>query len=529
MSDNKYPSVQVSERLFLPTSASAATSTTSGAFIGRSNQGPTTPTLVTSWSNFTTLFGTVYTDLHYAVSDFFANGGRQCYVTRIAGDAAVAAELEVFPSDAINTAGTPLFTATATNPGTWGNQLRLVTTVRDATNYRFDVALYRIPVGASFDGTAKNSQYLVDQWIDVTLDPDSPRYFYAVANAPSASGSQLVSFAGQSYDPATPGTRPLPGQGGVIGGYAFTLGVDGAYTGGYDEGAAYAAALTSLQPINGPLVLNLPGVTTATTVKAAVTEAANRGDIFVVCDTAAGITPAAAATYVNTDLNLGSISSSAPSHAAVYYPHVHMPAIGSSAPGRTTLRAPGGAVVGLMMSTDVRVGPWKAPAGLQAQLSGAIAVERQLSSADLTSLNENHINAIRSIVGAGVVVMGARTVKKSGLDRYVNVRRTVMEITEALKNATQFAVFENNDERLWGRVSAVCSSYLGSVWQSQGLRGETPGDAFYVKCDETNNTASSIEQGTVNVEVGIAPLSPAEFVVINIGQFDGGSSAAVSI
>lgn len=528
MSDNQYPSVQVSERLFLPTSAAATTTTTSGAFVGRSAQGPTTPTLVTSWSNFTTLFGTTYTDLHYAVSDFFANGGRQAYVTRIAGDSAVAAELEYFDTDATDTSGTPLFTATATNPGTWGNQLRLVATIRDATNYRFDVALYRVPIGASFDGAAKNSQYLVDQWIDVTLDPDSPRYFYAVANAPSNTGSQLVTFAGQSYDPATPATRPMPGQESG-GGYAFTGGVDGVYSGGYDEAAAYSAALTSMQSVNGPLILNLPGVTTAATVKAAVTEAAARGDMFVVCDTAAGLTPAAAATYVNTDLNLGSLGASAPSYAAVYYPHVHMPAIGSTAPGRTSLRAPGGAIVGLMQATDTRVGPWKAPAGLQASLSGAIAVERQLSSAELTSLNTNHINAIRSIMGSGVVVMGARTVKKSGLDRYVNVRRTVIEITEALKVATQFAVFENNDERLWGRVSAICSSYLGSVWQSQGLRGDTPGDAFYVKCDETNNTAASIEQGTVNVEVGIAPLSPAEFVVINIGQFDGGSSAVVSI
>jgi hypothetical protein len=528
MSDNQYPSVQVSERLFLPTSASATTTSTSGAFIGKSNQGPTVPTLVTSWSNFTTLFGTTYTDLHYAVSDFFANGGRQAFVTRIAGVSAVAADLDYFDTEATNTSGTPLFTATATNPGKWGNQLRLVATVRDATNYRFDVALYRVPVGATFDGTAKNSQYLVDQWIDVTLDPDSPRYFYSVANAPSATGSQLVTFSGQSYDPATPLVRPLPGQQSG-GGYAFTGGVDGSYSGAYEEGTAYATALTSLQSVNGPLILNLPGVTTAATVKAAVTEAARRGDTFVVCDTAAGLAPAAAATYVNTDLNLGTISQSGPSFAAVYYPHVHMPAIGSAAPGRTTLRAPGGAVAGLMQAFDTRTGPWKAPAGLQAQLSGAIAVERQLTSAELTSLNGNHINAIRSIVGSGVVVMGARTVKKSGLDRYVNVRRTVLEITEALKTATQFAVFENNDERLWGRVSAICSSYLGSVWQAGGLRGAQPGEAFYVKCDETNNTPGSVEQGTVNVEVGIAPLSPAEFVVINIGQFDGGTSAAVSI
>lgn len=526
MSDNIYPSVQVSERLFLPSTATATTTTTSGAFIGKSAQGPSSPVLVTSWANFTSVFGSSYTDLHYAVHDFFANGGRQAYVSRIVGDGSAPAELEVFDTDASDTLGTPLFTATVNNPGVWGNQLRLVTSERDATNYRFDVALYRIPVGATFDASAKNSQYLVDQWIDVTLDPDSPRYFYAVANAPSAAGSQLVTFSGQSYDPQTPATRPMPG---VIGGYAFTGGLDGAYTGGYDESVSYAAAMAAFETVDGPLILNLPGVTTAATVKAAVTDAVARGDMFCVLDTAAGIAPSAAVTYVNTDLNLSSLGGNGPSFAAVYYPHVHQPAIGSNAPGRTTLRAPGGAVVGLMQRTDIVDGPWAAPAGLSASLSGAIATERKLTSAELTSLNDNHINAVRSITGAGIVVMGARTVKKSGLDRYVNVRRTIIEITEALRTATEFAVFRNNDERLWGQVAAVCSQYLGSVWQAGGLRGNAPGDAFYVTCDESNNTTASIEQGTVNVEVGIAPLSPAEFIIINIGQFDGGSSATVQI
>lgn len=521
-----YPSVQVSERLFLPTASTTASAQASGAFIGRSAQGPTTPALVTSWSNFTTLFGTVYTDLHYAVHDFFNNGGRQAYITRIAGSGATSAELDVFDTEAENTSGTPLFTATATNPGTWANQLRLVSYIRDATNYRFDVALFRVPVGASFDPAKRNSEYLVDMWADVTLDPDSPRYFYSVANAPSSTGSQLVTFSGQSYDPSAPSVRPLPGD---EGGEAFTGGADGVYSGSYDPAVAYAAALASFDPISGPLVLNLPGMTSAAIVKACVAAAAARGDMFVVLDVPAGSAPAAALSYVNTDLNLATLGASPPSFAAVYYPHVHMPSIGSSTPGRTTLRAPGGAVTGLMQATDIRVGPWRAPAGMEVSITGAVATERVLTQSELTSLNMNHINAIRSIPGAGIVVMGARTLKKSGRDRYVNVRRAVIEITETLKNSTQFAVFENNDERLWARVTAVCSQYLGSVWQAGGLKGTGPGEAFYVKCDESNNTPSSVEQGTVNVEIGIAPLTPAEFVVINIGQFDGGSSAVVSI
>jgi uncharacterized protein len=530
MSDNYYPSVQVSERLFLPSAASALGTDTHGAFVGRADQGPTVATRVTSWSNFTTLYGTNYTDLHYAVNDFFANGGRAAYVVRIPGNAAVAASLDVFPSTAANRTGTPLFTATVTNPGAWGNQLRLVTYIRDSVNRRFDAALYRIPAGVTFDATKRNSEYLVDQWVDLTLDPNSPRYFYAVANAPSASGSPIVQFSGQSYDPTladTPENRPLPGAIGADP-TVFTGGVNGTYTSPFDPASAYTSALDALAPVPGPLVLNLPGMTTSSVVRSAIGVAASRGDMFVVADIPANTTPANAVVYVS-DLNLPSLGSAAASHCALYYPHVHMPAIGASTPGRTTLRAPGGAVVGLYMAIDALVGPWKAPAGTNTALTGAIAPERMLTSAELTALNNGHVNAIRSIPGAGIVVMGARTLKKSGLDRYVNVRRTVIEITQNLKNSTQFAVFENNDERLWARINAVCSNYLGSVWQSNGLRGATPEEAFFVRCDDTNNSPASIEQGAVNIEVGIAPLSPAEFIVITIGQFDGGSTVAVSI
>jgi hypothetical protein len=526
MSNNKYPSVTVSEQMFLPSQSTTQNTTTSGAFIGRSNQGPTTPAMVTSWSNFTSLYGTGYTDLHYAVNDFFANGGRQAYIVRIVGVSGVAAEMDIFDDTAIDDSGTPLFTATVTNPGTWGNQLRLTTTLRDAANYRFDVSLFRIPIGVTFAPAQRNSEYLVDQWADVTLDPGSQRYFYAVANAPSNTGSQLVSFSGQSYDPATPAVRPMPGD---IGGAAFTGGVAGEYTGLYDAAAAYGTALESLSPMRGPLVMNLPGMTTPAVVKAAVEEATDRGDTFVIVDTVPNLSPAGVVSYLKTDLSLNTISEKAPSHAAVYYPHLHMPTIGSAVSSRTTLRPPGGAVAGLMISTDTSFGPWKAPAGLNTAISGAIAVERQLTAAELTTLNESHVNAIRSIPGAGVVVMGARTAKSYGLDRYVNVRRTVIEVSETLKNSTAFALFENNDERLWGQLTALCSAYLASVWQAGGLRGASAEQAYFVKCDETNNTPSSVGQGSVNIEVGLAPLTPAEFIIINIGQFDGGSSASVSI
>lgn len=529
--ENHYPSVQVIERAFPAGNATPTLVSAYGAFIGRSDQGPLDPTPVTSWSEFTRLYGSNYGDLHHAVYDFFQNGGRgtRAYISRIEGTGAVAAELDVFDATIalpLEGSETPLFTATAISPGAWGNKLRLQTSVRDAANFRFDVSLFRLPNDVTeFDHTKRNAEYLVDQWVDVSLFPDDPRYFYDLANRPSATGSQYALFSGQSYDPLS-SSRPMPG---TAGGYAFTSGVNGSYAAPFDPAVAYAAAASELSNIDGPLVLNLPGMTTASIVSTMIQFAAGRGNIFMVCDTPFGLDPAAAVTYGSTDIGLGGYNSSVPSYSGVYYPWVHLPAIGATIPGRTTLRPPGGAIVGAMMAVDANPGVFRAPAGTRAVLAGAVSLERTLDESALTVLNAGHINALRSIAGRGICIMGARTLKKSGRDMYVPVRRSLIEITENLKRLTEFAVFENNNETLWDQIRGVCSSYLSEFWQKGGLKGATTDDAYYVRCDATNNSAASIDSGTVNIDIGVALSVPAEFIIISIGQFEGGTSATTSI
>ena len=93
---------------------------------------------------------------------------------------------------------------------------------------------------------------------------------------------------------------------------------------------------------------------------------------------------------------------------------------------------------------------------------------------------------------------------------------------------SQFAVFEPNDERLWRRLVATLEGSLNNFWRQGGLRGGTPAEAFYVKCDAELNPQASIDNGLVNIEVGVALQRPAEFVVIKIGQFDGGTTVTVA-
>jgi phage tail sheath protein FI len=189
---------------------------------------------------------------------------------------------------------------------------------------------------------------------------------------------------------------------------------------------------------------------------------------------------------------------------------------------------PAGAVAGLYIFTDKESGPFKAPAGVRATIRGAVALERPFTSAELDQLNSGvrdngtavtPVNAIRNLPGAGIISMGARTLLQDGTaNRYVNMRRSLIYLNKALRDRTQFAIFENNDERLWDQLSTAITVFLNEYRNQGGLRGATAADAFFVKVDAENNPADKIAQGEVHIEVGVALQYPAEFVIINLSQ-----------
>jgi phage tail sheath protein FI len=172
---------------------------------------------------------------------------------------------------------------------------------------------------------------------------------------------------------------------------------------------------------------------------------------------------------------------------------------------------------------------FKAPAGLQTRVGGAISVA-PLTNAELDTLNSNTaaVNAIKFVPGSGIVVMGARTLQGTYVDRYVPVRRTLIYLRKSMSDLSQFAIFEPNDEVLWRSITASLEGFLNNFWRQGGLRGAVPSQAFYVKCDAETNPQSAIDGGQVNIEVGVALQRPAEFVIIKIGQFDGGTTVTVA-
>ena len=157
----------------------------------------------------------------------------------------------------------------------------------------------------------------------------------------------------------------------------------------------------------------------------------------------------------------------------------------------------------------------------------ALSTEHLFTNAELDTINTgvDPINAIRQVPGAGIVIMGGRTLDNTPNNRYINLRRSLIYIEKSMTDLTSFALFENNDSALWSQINATLNSFLFSYWNAGGLRGTNPGQAFFVKCDSTNNSFTEIQAGRVNIEVGVALEYPAEFVVIKIGQLTGNASA----
>jgi len=202
--------------------------------------------------------------------------------------------------------------------------------------------------------------------------------------------------------------------------------------------------------------------------------------------------------------------------AALYYPWIKVEnPIGTNG-NAEVLIPPSGHVAGVWARTDETRGVWKAPAN--DTIRGVLDVERAITQNEQGILNPIGINAIRPFGTRGIRIWGARTLSSDTDWQYVNVRRLFNMIESTILEGTQWAVFEPNDVALWEGVKRTLNAYLRGLWQAGALFGSSPDQAFFVTCDETTNPPESIDAGKLVVEVGIAPVKPAEFVVFRISQ-----------
>ncbi|WP_413811708.1 phage tail sheath family protein [Streptomyces sp. OE57] len=209
-------------------------------------------------------------------------------------------------------------------------------------------------------------------------------------------------------------------------------------------------------------------------------------------------------------------------HAALYFPQLRLT---DPLTGRLRAFPPSGALAGVMARTDAERGVWKAPAGTEARLAGVYSLAVQLTDRENGLLNPLGINCLRTFPVVGPLVWGARTLRGADAQnsewKYVPVRRLALHIEESLRRGLQWVVFEPNTEQLWQQIRLNASGYLHTLFEKGAFKGGTPRQAYFVKCDKDTTTDEDIANGMVNVVVGIAPVKPAEFVIVKIQQMAG--------
>ncbi|GIJ43224.1 tail protein [Virgisporangium aliadipatigenens] len=214
---------------------------------------------------------------------------------------------------------------------------------------------------------------------------------------------------------------------------------------------------------------------------------------------------------------------------ALYYPNVvvtnPLSRPGSGNGDQYLTIPPVGHVAGVWARTDAARGVWKAPAN--EAVRGIVRLENEVTDGEQGLLNPEGVNCIRSFGSYGTKIWGARTLAKTDPSwRYINVRRLFNFVEESVRRGTQWAVFEPNDRDLWERVKRTLNSFLRGLWMQGALVGTTAEQAFFVVCDESNNPSSSIDEGKLIVEVGIAPVKPAEFIIFRVSQWQGGGATS---
>lgn len=504
----------------------ASTSTT--CFVGETSRGrPGYPTFVTSWLQFERAFGSFDKSRHMplAVYQFFQNGGRRAYIVRVLPyttykedgttvdrQGAVCAKTKqplTLPGAA---AGIALRAAGA---GKWADGLQ-ITVVRN--KYNLDLRDWKLE-----QTNADNRLETLEEFKGLGGKESGDRFYASVINRDSnylrvdsdANGS-FVEWRDLTDDEkaaliATPEDAAKA---------KLEEGSDG---NGALIPADYAKALHSLDRIDDASILAVPGSPDRETIEegiAYVESRTLRDMIYVIDSIGSPRDTRSSEAQINDVKELQAKLSNKSSYAALYFPWVEVADPFSKVSGATRLVPPSGMIAGLYARTDNTRGVWKAPAGTEASLVGAVGLAASVSDGEQDTLNPIGVNCIRQFPASGIVVWGSRTLatQRDPEYRYVPIRRTAIFLKTSLFRGTQWVVFEPNDEPLWSSIRFNINAFMQAQFRAGAFQGAKPADAYFVKCDHDNNIQATIDAGQVHIMVAFAPLKPAEFVIIHIQQ-----------
>jgi phage tail sheath protein FI len=481
--------------------------TSVAAFVGLAQSGPINePVQVTNWSQFTSTFGEFIEGsyLAHAVYGYFLNGGGTCYVVRIGGDqppTAARADLPTAKDKAV--AG---FRVMALESGPAGNQIRV--DVSDPTE----------PVEGNFKLTVKSPGKPDEVYDNVSFRRGKDSVLTAVKEQ-----SKIIAI--EEVGPATLEREPARGTvalGGSAGARPVALTPDD-----YVGDAADRTGFSGLEAIDAVTMLSVPdlmavyqagqidleGVQAVQSAMLAHCEL--MGDRVAILDAPPGLNAQQVGEWRTDKVGYDS------KYGTLYWPWIR---VFDPVAGQARFVPPSGHVAGVWARSDSERGVHKAPAN--EIIRGALALELNLTKGEHDQLNPVGVNCIRAFPGRGIRIWGARTLSSDPAWRYLNVRRLFNYLEESILEGTQWVVFEPNDLDLWQRVKRTINAFLTRTWREGALFGATPDAAFFVKCDSETNPPDVVDAGQLIVEIGVAPVKPAEFVIFRIAQYSGG--AAVS-
>lgn len=285
-------------------------------------------------------------------------------------------------------------------------------------------------------------------------------------------------------------------------------------------------AIATLAPLEDMDLLAVPDVSTLVTfdqkldkqsiarVQAEMlAHCAEQGNRFAILDSL----PGASVDDVMDQCKQLVVGQQEPLNGALYYPWLVTSNNMNPVP-------PCGHVAGIYGRSDANTGVFKAPAN--EEIFGVLDLETQIDNSIQDKLNPARVNCLRAFPGRGIRVWGARTIGSVPPDLdwlYVNVRRLFLTVRRWIDLNMGWATFEPNDSRLWVRIARELTTFLSKLQQDGALQGATPAQAFFVKCDAENNPPEVRDLGQVVIEIGLAPLAPAEFIVVRIVRLAGGT------
>lgn len=492
----------------------AGVGTSVGAFIGLAERGTIGKAILcTNWSQYTNEFGGFIPNayLSYAVYNFFAEGGTTCYVVRAASKDAVKASTIVKDTSA---EPVDLIEISARSEGEWGN--RLSYEISQSTSGQNNGFKLVIKYAEAFDDEYRGEEIegeIVEIFDNLLLPNMEDKINDSSSFVKVRVLRDMKVLTEMKRVPVFNEKIPVK----------LLNGVDGMTTVDYLDQEDQIIGIHAFDVVDEINIMAAPDVINLNTedynVGRGVTlEMINycgkRGDCIFVVDTPPSLSIQQVKAYkeASGDYQGNPFNSS---YAALYYPWIF---INDPLTGKRKLVPPSGSVVGTYAYVDSTRGVHKAPAGItDGYLDTVVGVEKIVTKGDQGQLNPTGINVIRSLP-EGICIWGARTLSADTEWQYINIRRLMMYIEESVDKGSQWVVFEPNDASLWGKVKRNLSAFLTRVWRDGALYGATPEEAFFVKVDEENNPPATRDVGQLIIEVGVAPVKPAEFVIIKVSQ-----------